>query len=194
MAALKYAGMDDTDSEDELPPGWEERSTKDGWVYYANHINKRTTYFDPRQAFTVEDVMVKPKRYDGNTAALEILQGRDLSDKTVLITGGNSGVASAYNAKTGSLRCTPDQELISARPLSTVNMGFETARSFALHGAHVILACRNLSRASKAVGLIQQEWVSVRQIFKNPANLLVTLSAFLFLLSTNDIKTPKTTN
>lgn len=35
MAALNYAGMDDTDSEDELPPGWEERSTKDGWIYYA---------------------------------------------------------------------------------------------------------------------------------------------------------------
>ncbi|KAM7396578.1 hypothetical protein PAMP_019611 [Pampus punctatissimus] len=173
MAALKYAGMDDTDSDDELPPGWEERSTKDGWVYYANHdemktqwehpktgkkkrcagdlpygweqetdekgqiiyvdhINKRTTYFDPRQAFTVEDVVVKPKRYDGNTAALEILQGRDFSDKVVLITGGNSGV------------------------------GFETARSFALHGAHVILACRNLSRASKAVSLIQQEWHKAR--------------------------------
>lgn len=38
------------------------------------------------------DVLVKPKRYDGNTAALDILQGRDLSDKTVLITGGNSGI------------------------------------------------------------------------------------------------------
>lgn len=38
MAALKYAGMDDTDSEDELPPGWEERSTKDGWVYYAKYV------------------------------------------------------------------------------------------------------------------------------------------------------------
>lgn len=36
--------------------------------------------------------MVKPKRFDGNTAALEILQGRDLSDKVVLITGGNSGI------------------------------------------------------------------------------------------------------
>nr|XP_057932298.1 WW domain-containing oxidoreductase isoform X3 [Doryrhamphus excisus] len=173
MAAMTYAGMDDTDSDDELPPGWEERSTKDGWVYYANHdemrtqwehpktgkkkrcagdlpygweqetnekgqivyvdhINKRTTYFDPRQVFTVEDVMVKPKRYDGNTAALEILQGRDLSDKVVLITGGNSGI------------------------------GFETARSFALHGAHVILACRNLSRASKAISSIQQEWHKAR--------------------------------
>lgn len=58
----------------------------------CSHINKRTTHFDPRQAFTVEDVVVKPKRFDGNTAALDILQGRDLSDKVVLITGGNSGI------------------------------------------------------------------------------------------------------
>lgn len=35
---------------------------------------------------------MKPKRFDGNTAALDILQGRDLSDKVVLITGGNSGI------------------------------------------------------------------------------------------------------
>ncbi|XP_064169887.1 WW domain-containing oxidoreductase isoform X6 [Anguilla rostrata] len=171
MAALKYAGLDDTDSEDELPPGWEERTTKDGWVYYANHdemktqwehpktgkkrrcagdlpygweqetddkgqvfyvdhINKRTTYFDPRQAFTVEDVQHKPKRYDANTPALEILQGRDLSDRVVVITGANSGI------------------------------GFETARSFALHGAHVVLACRNKTRANEAVGLIQKEWAA----------------------------------
>ncbi|KAL6083725.1 hypothetical protein STEG23_034873 [Scotinomys teguina] len=40
MAALRYAGLDDTDSEDELPPGWEERTTKDGWVYYANHTEE----------------------------------------------------------------------------------------------------------------------------------------------------------
>lgn len=62
------------------------------FFFCFSHINKRTTYFDPRQAFTVEDVIVKPKRYDGNTAALEILQGRDLSDKVVIITGGNSGI------------------------------------------------------------------------------------------------------
>lgn len=57
-----------------------------------SHINKRTTYFDPRQAFTVEDVQVKPKRFDGNTSALEVLQGRDLSNKVVVVTGANSGI------------------------------------------------------------------------------------------------------
>lgn len=61
-----------------------------------SHINKRTTYFDPRQAFTVEDVQVKPKRFDGNTSALEVLQGRDLSDKVILVTGANSGIGKCW--------------------------------------------------------------------------------------------------
>uniref|UniRef100_A0A2R8MCF8 WW domain containing oxidoreductase n=1 Tax=Callithrix jacchus TaxID=9483 RepID=A0A2R8MCF8_CALJA len=48
MAALRYAGLDDTDSEDELPPGWEERTTKDGWVYYANHTEEKTQWEHPK--------------------------------------------------------------------------------------------------------------------------------------------------
>jgi len=28
----------DTDSEDELPAGWDERSTEDGKVYYAKYV------------------------------------------------------------------------------------------------------------------------------------------------------------
>nr|XP_035925948.1 WW domain-containing oxidoreductase-like isoform X2 [Halichoerus grypus] len=48
MAALRYAGLDDTDSEDELPPGWEQRTTKDGWVYYANHAEEKTQWEHPK--------------------------------------------------------------------------------------------------------------------------------------------------
>ncbi|XP_023384340.1 WW domain-containing oxidoreductase isoform X9 [Pteropus vampyrus] len=179
MAALRYAGLDDTDSEDELPLGWEQRTTKDGWVYYANHteektqwehpktgkrkriagdlpygweqetdengqvyfvdhINKRTTYLDPRLAFTVDDNPTKPttrQRYDGSTTAMEILQGRDFTGKVVVVTGANSGI------------------------------GFETAKSFALHGAHVILACRNMTRANEAVSRILGEWGPISSSF-----------------------------
>lgn len=34
MANSSALGLGDSDSEDELPPGWEERTTEDGRVYY----------------------------------------------------------------------------------------------------------------------------------------------------------------
>lgn len=40
--------LPDSDSEDELPPGWEERVTTDGSVYYANHLTKNTQWTHPR--------------------------------------------------------------------------------------------------------------------------------------------------
>lgn len=64
-------------------------------MFFCSHINKRTTYLDPRLAFTVEDNPVKPtprQKYDGNSTAMEILQGRDLSGKVAIITGANSGI------------------------------------------------------------------------------------------------------
>uniref|UniRef100_A0A8C5W1L6 WW domain-containing oxidoreductase n=1 Tax=Microcebus murinus TaxID=30608 RepID=A0A8C5W1L6_MICMU len=162
MAALRYAGLDDRAVRTNCPRGWEEGTTKDektqwehpktgkrkrvagdlpyGWeqetdengqVFFVDHINKRTTYLDPRLAFTVDDNPTKPttrQRYDGSTTAMEILQGRDFTGKVVVVTGANSGI------------------------------GFETAKSFALHGAHVILACRNMARANEAVSRILEEW------------------------------------
>ncbi|RMC09241.1 hypothetical protein DUI87_14249 [Hirundo rustica rustica] len=204
MAALKYAGLEDTDSEEELPPGWEERTTKDGWVYYANHleektqwehpksgkrkrvagdlpygweqetdengqvyfvdhINKRTTYLDPRLAFTVEDNPVKPttrQKYDGNSTAMEILQGRDLSGKVVIITGANSGIGSSMACVTMGPRCAlvSVSAAVASNPVTV--QCFETAKSLALHGACVILACRSLARGNDAVQRILGEWIS----------------------------------
>uniref|UniRef100_A0A8C0S3E3 WW domain-containing oxidoreductase n=1 Tax=Canis lupus familiaris TaxID=9615 RepID=A0A8C0S3E3_CANLF len=115
----------------DLPYGWEQETDENGQVFFVDHINKRTTYLDPRLAFTVDDNPTKPtsrQRYDGGTTAMEILQGRDFTGKVVVVTGANSGI------------------------------GFETAKSFALHGAHVILACRNMTRANEAVSQILGEW------------------------------------
>ncbi|CAG0892197.1 unnamed protein product [Darwinula stevensoni] len=38
----------DSDSEDELPPGWEERATPQGQVFYVNHVDKSTQWTHPR--------------------------------------------------------------------------------------------------------------------------------------------------
>ncbi|XP_077982271.1 WW domain-containing oxidoreductase-like [Glandiceps talaboti] len=169
--AAEPGSLLDTDSEDELPAGWEERTSRDGRVYYANHgvkktqwhhprtgkckriigelpygwetavddqgcqyyidhINKKTTYTDPRLAFAVEDHPERgeiTQRFDSYSTCRSILQGRDLSRQYVIITGANSGI------------------------------GFETARNLAIHGAHVVMACRNLKKANAAAKTILEE-------------------------------------
>ncbi|KAF4518781.1 hypothetical protein B566_EDAN005401 [Ephemera danica] len=140
MAAI----LPDSDSEDELPPGWEERATTDGNVYYVqykqvnaegkvfyvDHINHRTTYADPRLAFAVEEKDHPGdfrQRFDASSTALQVLHGRDLSGKVAIVTGANCGI------------------------------GFETARTLALHGCSVVLGCRSISTAEEAIGKIKGE-------------------------------------
>ncbi|XP_058460456.1 WW domain-containing oxidoreductase [Malaya genurostris] len=165
--------LPESDSEDELPPAWEERATNDGFVYYVNHQSKTTqwthprtgkmkrvsgelplgwskhiedstgkiifteeatqrkSYTDPRLAFAIEEspqtVGELRQRFDSGTNALQILHGRDLSGKIALVTGANAGI------------------------------GFETARSLALHGCEVIFACRNEKATAEAILKIMNE-------------------------------------
>ncbi|EDS43677.1 WW domain-containing oxidoreductase [Culex quinquefasciatus] len=164
--------LPESDSEDELPPAWEERATNDGFVYYVNHHDKSTqwthprtgkmkrvsgdlplgwtkhveestgkiifldektqrkSYTDPRLAFAVEEsaqVGELRQRFDSGTSALQVLHGRDLSGKVALITGCNAGI------------------------------GFETARSLALHGCEIIFACRNETATKEAIERIAKE-------------------------------------
>jgi len=66
---------------------------------------------------------------------LQVLHGRDLTGKVVIVTGANSGV------------------------------GLATAEALATHGAHVILACRDLNKASDAIELIKKSMVYKKLLF-----------------------------
>ncbi|XP_065336408.1 WW domain-containing oxidoreductase [Cloeon dipterum] len=168
---MSAAVLPDSDSEDELPPGWEERATPDGRVYFVNHntkgcqwthprtgkkkvvageipfgwkkqvnedgkiiyvddINNRSTYADPRLAFALEEKESPDdfrQKFDGSSNAMQVLHGRDLTGKVAIVTGANCGI------------------------------GFETARSLALHGCTTIFACRSADKAQEAIGKIKAE-------------------------------------
>jgi WW domain-containing oxidoreductase len=116
----------------DLPLGWVkkvEQST--GKMLFIDSASGQTTYTDPRLAFAVEEAPTTVgqlrQRFDASTGALQILHGRDLSGKVAIITGANSGI------------------------------GFETARSLALHGCTVILACRNEVSTLEAIEKISKE-------------------------------------
>ncbi|XP_031833660.1 WW domain-containing oxidoreductase isoform X2 [Nomia melanderi] len=116
--------------EGELPTGWEKRVADDGKVLFIDHVSQITTYTDPRLAFAMEYRGVSQpvrQRFDGRSNALAVLYGRDLRDKVAIVTGANTGI------------------------------GFETARSLALHGCKVILACRDIKKGEEAIQKIQKE-------------------------------------
>ena len=82
-------------------------------------------------AFAIEDSALNVgeirQKFDASTQALQVLHGRDLSGKIAVITGCNVGI------------------------------GFETARSLALHKCEVVMACRNEKSTNEAISKIGQE-------------------------------------
>lgn len=99
----------------------------------GSHINKKTTYTDPRLAFAVEEKDNPDdirQRFDSSSTALQVLHGRDLTGRVAIVTGGNCGI------------------------------GYETVRALAFHGAHVFLVCRDLLKARDAIARIVAERVS----------------------------------
>lgn len=74
--------------------------------------------------------------FNRRTTADEVLDGKDLSGKTIVVTGANTGI------------------------------GFEATRSLAAKGAHVIMACRNTETGDLAVNKIREKYESASTCVK----------------------------
>ncbi|XP_066144437.1 WW domain-containing oxidoreductase isoform X2 [Euwallacea fornicatus] len=156
------------DSEDELPPGWEERVTIDGSVYYANHLTKNTQWRHPRtgkkkrvagrlpfgweRVVSPDGKIVFVNHIDGSTTYTDPRLAFAIEEKEHV-----NDFRQRFDASSTALAVLIGQDLSGKLAIvtgSNSGIGFETARSLAKHGCTVVFACRNLPAAEKAIQLI----------------------------------------
>ena len=117
----------------ELPHGWERKVLEDGTIIYVDHSRQKTSFTDPRLAFAkIEkqaEILLNKFPMDNSIIAMNLLNDRDLTNNTAIITGANKG------------------------------LGFEIARCLSFAGCYVILACRNVESGEKACEKLKKERV-----------------------------------
>ncbi len=171
------AFMPETDSEDELPPGWEERATLSGDVYYANHHSKSTQWTHPRTN--------KKKRVSGNLpfgwerkvlADNRVIYVDHENKKTTYtdprlafaqevhddgsVKSGLENFRQRFDASSKALQVLHGRDLIGRLAVVTganCGIGYEVARTLARSGCSVIFACRDLAKAEVAIGKLRSE-------------------------------------
>lgn len=70
------------------------------------------------------------RKFNSSTTPSIVLDGKDLTGKVAIVTGGNCGI------------------------------GYETVKALAFHGAKVYVACRDLTKANSAIDGLKKEKVS----------------------------------
>ncbi|VEN49787.1 unnamed protein product [Callosobruchus maculatus] len=164
--------LPESDSEDELPPGWEERVTVDGSVFYANHLTKNTQWTHPRTG--------KKKRVSGELPfgwerCIDKNTGKviyvDHDNRRTTYTDPRLAFAveekehvndyrQRFDASSTALQVLHGRDLSGKVAIVTganTGIGFETTKSLSRHGCTVVLACRNLASAEEAISQIRDD-------------------------------------
>ncbi|KAK7862990.1 hypothetical protein R5R35_014545 [Gryllus longicercus] len=165
MAAI----LPDSDSEDELPPAWEERTTSDGSVYYVNHSTHGTQWTHPR---TGKKKMVsgelpfgweKSISEDGKIFYVDHINRRTTYTDPRLAFATEEkehphDFRQRFDGSTTALQILHGRDLTGKVAIVTganTGIGYETARSLAFHGCTVIFACRDVDKAQDAIEKIK---------------------------------------
>ncbi|XP_065355814.1 WW domain-containing oxidoreductase [Calliphora vicina] len=174
--------MPDSDSEDELPPGWEEQATDEGLVCYVNQQTKTTQMTHPRTGRSKRLNRELPigweKRYDEQTKKQVFFN--NLTQQTTNIDPrlafaaeeppmNIAQVRQRYDGSTTALQILHGKDLHGRLAVVTganCGIGYETARSLAFHGCEVIFACRSRSSTETAIESIIKERPACRNRLK----------------------------
>ncbi|XP_065213888.1 WW domain-containing oxidoreductase [Planococcus citri] len=167
----------DSDEDDALPPGWEERAAVDGNIYYVNHVSKSTQWIHP---VSKRRKMVPSKLPYGWTKIVES-DGKIMysEESTNIHTYTDPRLAFAYELKdTESFSYKYDGfscalDVLHGLDLSSKvaivsgansGIGFETAASLAQHGCNVVFACRSEDDAVKAISKVKNSKIRAKCI------------------------------
>jgi len=170
MASL----MPETDSEDELPPEWEERATLEGEVYYANHFDKSTQWVHPRTGKRKEVSGSLPFGWERQRLPDgKILYVNHDEQKTTYIDPrlafakecnddkGIEDFRQRFDASSNALQVLHGQDLSGKTAIVTGasdgGIGYEMARTLARSGCTVIFACRDANKANISIGKVKSE-------------------------------------
>ncbi|XP_072938841.1 WW domain-containing oxidoreductase-like [Epargyreus clarus] len=161
----------DSDSEDELPPGWEEKSTDDGNVYFVNTCNNKIQWTHPRTGHkkvipkelphgwtkTVDDKgrTVYQQTETGNKTYVDprLAFAKEEKKHTYDFRQRFDGSSTAYQVLHG-VDLSGKYALITG---SNAGIGYETAKSLARHGCNILFANRNMESTQKSIEDIVRE-------------------------------------